>query len=80
MARAEDLGGYYRIPADNRNLNYNKYFVDGQEEVSRPGIITRTIPNGLPSRRSRTSCYRCSWYETNWRSGMTASGIEGWVR
>lgn len=34
MARAEDLGGYYRIPADNRNLNYNKYFVDGQQEVS----------------------------------------------
>ena len=34
MAHAEDLGGYYRIPADNRNLNYNKYFVDGQQEVS----------------------------------------------
>jgi UDP-N-acetylglucosamine 4,6-dehydratase/5-epimerase len=34
MAHAEDLGGYYRIPADNRNLNYNKYFFDGQKEVS----------------------------------------------
>lgn len=34
MANAEDLGGYYRIPADNRNLNYNKYFVEGQENVS----------------------------------------------
>jgi UDP-N-acetylglucosamine 4,6-dehydratase len=33
-ARAEDLGGYYRIPADNRDLNYKKYFVEGEEEVS----------------------------------------------
>ena len=34
-ARAEDLGRYYRIPADNRDLNYGKYFVEGQMEVSR---------------------------------------------
>ena len=34
MAHAEDLGGYYRIPADNRDLNYNKYFVEGEEEHS----------------------------------------------
>ena len=35
MARAEDLGRYYRIPADTRDLNYNKYFVEGRPEVSR---------------------------------------------
>ena len=34
MARAEDLGGYYRIPVDDRDLNYNKYFVEGKETVS----------------------------------------------
>jgi len=34
MVKAEDMGGYYRIPADVRNLNYNCYFVDGQEDVS----------------------------------------------
>lgn len=34
MAHAQDLGGYYRIPADNRDLNYNKYFVEGEEEHS----------------------------------------------
>ena len=28
---AEDLGNYYRIPADNRDLNYNKYFSKGNE-------------------------------------------------
>ena len=34
MAKAIDLPGYYRIPADNRDLNYNKYFVEGEESVS----------------------------------------------
>ena len=34
MAHAKDLGGYYRIPADNRDLNYNKYFVEGEKEHS----------------------------------------------
>lgn len=33
MARAEDMGSYYRIPADSRDLNYNKYFIDGQPEM-----------------------------------------------
>lgn len=30
MAKAEDMGDYYRIPADNRDLNYNKFFVEGE--------------------------------------------------
>ncbi|MCI0654551.1 MAG: polysaccharide biosynthesis protein [Methylococcaceae bacterium] len=30
MAKAEDKGQYYRIPADNRDLNYAKYFVEGE--------------------------------------------------
>lgn len=34
MAHAKDKGGYYRIPADNRDLNYAKYFSEGEEEVS----------------------------------------------
>ncbi|NMM13767.1 MAG: polysaccharide biosynthesis protein [Rhodoferax sp.] len=34
MARAEDLGGYYRIPADSRDLNYDKYFVEGETKIS----------------------------------------------
>lgn len=34
MARAEDLGGYYRIPADSRDLNYAKYFVQGQPDLA----------------------------------------------
>jgi UDP-glucose 4-epimerase len=34
MARAEDLGGYFRIPADSRDLNYDKYFVQGETHIS----------------------------------------------
>ncbi|MFA6178265.1 MAG: polysaccharide biosynthesis protein [Candidatus Methylopumilus sp.] len=34
MAKAEDNGGYYRIPADNRDLNYSKFFSDGEEKIS----------------------------------------------
>jgi len=34
MVRAEDLGRYYRIPADARDLNYNMYFVEGQTLIS----------------------------------------------
>jgi len=33
MAKAGDLGDYYRIPADNRDLNYEKYFSEGDEKV-----------------------------------------------
>lgn len=34
MAKAEDLGNYYRIPADNRDLNYAQYFSEGEEKIS----------------------------------------------
>lgn len=34
MARAEDMGRYYRIPADVRDLNYAIYFTEGQADVS----------------------------------------------
>jgi len=34
MSRAEDLGSYFRIPADHGDLNYNKYFVEGEIKVS----------------------------------------------
>ena len=34
MAHAQDMGGYYRIPADNRDLNYAQYFSEGEEKIS----------------------------------------------
>lgn len=35
MAKAMDMGNYYRIPCDTRDLNYNKFFTEGSEEVSK---------------------------------------------
>ncbi len=34
MAKAVDMGRYYCVPADNRDLNYNKYFVEGDKHVT----------------------------------------------
>lgn len=34
MFRSEDLGNYFRIPADTRDLNYDKFFAEGQEDIS----------------------------------------------
>ena len=35
MVRAIDMGDYYRIPCDTRDLNYDKFFTKGNEEVSK---------------------------------------------
>lgn len=35
MAKAIDMGNYFRIPCDNRDLNYDKFFTDGDEEISK---------------------------------------------
>jgi UDP-glucose 4-epimerase len=34
MAKSEDMGDYFKIPADTRDLNYNKFFTEGTEAVS----------------------------------------------
>jgi UDP-N-acetylglucosamine 4,6-dehydratase len=34
MAHASDMGDYYRIPADNRDLNYAKFFTEGEQEIA----------------------------------------------
>jgi UDP-glucose 4-epimerase len=33
-AKASDLGNYYRVPADTRDLNYDQYYVDGDKKVT----------------------------------------------
>jgi UDP-N-acetylglucosamine 4,6-dehydratase len=35
MMKAEDMGEFYRIPADNRDLNYAQYFSEGEQDVSK---------------------------------------------
>ena len=38
--RVEDMGGFYRVPADKRNLNYDKYFIEGNKKLSKSGEYT----------------------------------------
>lgn len=35
MVKSVDMGDYFRIPCDNRDLNYDKFFIEGSEDVSR---------------------------------------------
>jgi UDP-glucose 4-epimerase len=34
MAKAEDTSRYYRVPVDDRDLNYNKFFVEGEPQIA----------------------------------------------
>jgi UDP-glucose 4-epimerase len=47
MAHAQDMGGYYRIPADNRDLNYAQYFSEGEEKISHAEDYTSHNTNRL---------------------------------
>ena len=44
-AKAEDLGGFYRVPADNRDLNYDKFFTEG--DTRRASILEFNSNNTL---------------------------------
>jgi len=35
MAKSEDMGRYFRVPCDGRDLNYDKYFIEGDEKISK---------------------------------------------
>jgi len=47
MAHAHDMGDYYQLPADNRDLNYAKYFSEGEEEISQLDDYTSHNTNQL---------------------------------
>ena len=47
MAKAIDLGDYYRIPVDNRDLNYSKYFTEGESDISNYDSYTSHNTNRL---------------------------------
>ena len=34
MLKSEDMGNFFRIPSDNRDLNYNRYFSEGEDKIS----------------------------------------------
>lgn len=54
MAHANDLGDYYRIPADNRDLNYAQYFSEGEEKISHSEDYTSHNTNRLDVEQIKT--------------------------
>ena len=54
MAHAKDMGGYYRIPADNRDLNYAKFFSEGEEKISHLDDYTSHNTNRLSVEQIKT--------------------------
>jgi len=54
MAHAQDMGDYYRIPADNRDLNYAKYFSEGEEAISQMEDYTSHNTNRLDVAKIKT--------------------------
>lgn len=43
FSRAVDMGNFYRVPADNRNLNYDKYFIEG--DIDRKTMVELNSDN-----------------------------------
>ena len=63
--RAEDMGGYYRVACDSRDLNYDKFVVDGEVETQADESLH--LPQHREARRGRQPSPRsrppstCSW-------------------
>lgn len=62
MVRAEDLGRYYRIPADNRDLNYEKYFSQGYAQTAATNDYNGAALQ-LPEEYNSHNTYRLSVQE-----------------
>jgi UDP-glucose 4-epimerase len=63
MAKAEDLGGYYRVPLDGRDLNYGNYFVSGQESVSKTEDYTSHNTHRLTKDELRTMLLKLDYIQ-----------------
>lgn len=47
MLRVQDMAGYFRVPADSRDLNYDQYFVQGEQALSSTEDYTSHNTNRL---------------------------------
>lgn len=63
MAKAEDLGGYFRIPSDNRDLNYAQYFSVGEERISRQEDYTSHNTDRLNVEQVKTLLHKLTYIQ-----------------
>jgi len=69
--KAEDLGRYYRVPADQRDLNYDKYFVDGSMQLSMANEYTSSNTERLDVEGVKAKLLELSYIReelANWRA------------
>jgi UDP-N-acetylglucosamine 4,6-dehydratase/5-epimerase len=71
MARAEDLGRFYRVPADDRDLNYNKYFVEGEQSISKTDDYTSDNTEILDVNQVKDVLLKLDYIKDQLKSGST---------
>ena len=84
MARIEDMGSYYRIPADNRDLNYSKYFSAGEERISHLDDYTSHNTERLDVEQVKTLLLKLQFIQEDLEAvpayGQKKCAVEGMVR
>lgn len=75
MARAEDMGNYYRIPADVRDLNYNKFFIDGEELISHIDDYTSHNTHRLKLEEVKSLLLKLAFIQDNLKQDLPSEGL-----
>jgi UDP-glucose 4-epimerase len=65
MVKADDMGRYYRVPADNRDLNYDKFILDGQPEANSIDDYTSHNTNRLNIEEIKKLLLSLSYIKSN---------------
>jgi UDP-N-acetylglucosamine 4,6-dehydratase len=68
MAKAQDMGAYYRIPADNRDLNYAQFLSEGEERITEQDDYTSHNTNRLNLDEIKTVLGRLDYIKDELRS------------
>ena len=63
-AHAIDLGNFYRVPADNRGLNYDKYFKDGNKERNKLSEFNSNNTKQLTIPEIKEARYKLDYIKT----------------
>lgn len=62
-AKAEDLGNFYRVPADNRGLNYDKYFKEGNSKAVTIEEFNSNNTRRLNKEEIKAAMYKLSYIQ-----------------
>jgi UDP-glucose 4-epimerase len=68
-AHAIDLGNYYRVPADKRDLNYDKYFIQGETERNTLTEFNSNNTALLTVEEVKQKLLALRYIRRNWRPG-----------